>query len=220
MKTLVIAPHPDDEILGVGGTLLKRKSQGHSLAWVIVTKPSEILKWSESKIKKREEQIQKIKSEVGFDMIYQLNFLAAELSHTSLPSLIKSLSETIRDFSPEEIFFPHHGDVHSDHEIVNKAVISSSKSFRNHFLKRLIAYETLSETEYGLDKTKVFFPNLYIDISKFLEKKINLLNIYSSEIDKFPFPRSTESLISLAKYRGSSCNCLAAEAFEILKQIE
>ena len=220
MKTLVVAPHPDDEILGVGGTLLKRKSQGYSLGWLIVTKPSEILEWSDNQKQIREKQINEIKNKVGFDKLYQLDFYAAKLNQDSLPYLINSISKIIKDFSPEEIFFPHIGDVHTDHEIVHKAVVSSSKSFRNQSLKRLIVYETLSETEFGLEKTKAFFPNLYVDISLYLNQKIKLLNIYSSEIGKFPFPRSDESIKALAMYRGSSSNCLAAEAFQILKQIE
>ena len=220
MKTLVIAPHPDDEILGVGGTLLKRKSQGHELAWVIVTKPSKLLNWSSSQISNRQSQIKEISKKIGFDKVYKLDFPAAGLSQETIPLLINSINKSINDFCPDEIFFPHIGDVHSDHQIIHKAVISSTKSFRNSYLKRLIVYETLSETEYGLDKSKVFFPNLYIDISNFLTKKINLIKIYSSEIEKFPFPRSEEAIKSLAKYRGSSCNCFAAEAFEILKQIE
>ena len=220
MKTLVIAPHPDDEILGVGGTLLKRKSQGHKLAWVIVTKPSSVLDWSEKQISKRKAQIKDITNKLDFDKVYQLDFPAASLTQDYLPSLIKSIDQTIKDFSPNEVFFPHIGDVHSDHKIIHKAVLSASKSFRNSKLKRLIVYETLSETEYGLDRSKVFFPNLFIDITKFLDQKINLMKIYSSEIEDFPFPRSKESIKSLAKFRGTSCNCLAAEAFEILKQIE
>ena len=220
MKTLVIAPHPDDEILGVGGTLLKKKSQGHKLAWVIVTKPSEILNWSSTQISERKSQIKLIQNSIGFENVYELDFPAAKLSQDHIPLLIKAIDETIKDFSPDEIFLPHIGDVHTDHQIVHKAVISTTKSFRNANLKRLIVYETLSETEYGLDKSKVFFPNLYIDISNFLDQKINLIRVYSSEVDNFPFPRSFESIKSLAKFRGSSCNCLAAEAFEILKQIE
>lgn len=220
MKTLVIAPHPDDEILGVGGTLLKRKSQGHQLAWVIVTKPSKILNWSSIQISNRQSQIKEISKQIGFDEVYQLDFPAAGLNQETIPFLIKSINKSINHFCPDEIFFPHIGDVHSDHQIIHRAVISATKSFRNPYLKRLIVYETLSETEYGLDKSKVFFPNLYIDISNFLIKKINLMKIYNSEIEKFPFPRSEECIKSLAKYRGSSCNSLAAEAFEILKQIE
>ncbi len=220
MRTLVIAPHPDDEILGVGGTLLKRKSEGHKLAWVIITKPGEGLKWSNEKILKRENQIIDITNKIGFDKVYQLNFSAATLSELSIPTLIKAISQTITNFSPNEIFLPHLGDVHSDHKVVHNAVISSTKSFRVDSIKRLIAYETISETEYGLDRSKAFFPNLYVDISHFLDQKLNLMDIYTSEVDNFPFPRSREAILSLARYRGSSCYCSAAEAFEILKQIE
>ena len=185
-----------------------------------MTKPSSVLDWSEKQISKRKAQIKDITNKLDFDKVYQLDFPAASLTQDYLPSLIKSIDQTIKDFSPNEVFFPHIGDVHSDHQIIHKAVLSASKSFRNSKLKRLIVYETLSETEYGLDRSKVFFPNLFIDITKFLDQKINLMKIYSSEIEDFPFPRSKESIKSLAKFRGTSCNCLAAEAFEILKQIE
>ena len=80
--------------------------------------------------------------------------------------------------------------------------------------------ETLSETEFGLDKKKTFSPNLFVDISSYLDKKIDLIKVYSSEIGDFPFPRSLESIYSLSKYRGSSSGFFAAEAFEILKSRE
>ena len=118
------------------------------------------------------------------------------------------------------IFFPHLGDLHSDHEIVQKSAISSSKSFRNKNIKRILAYETITETEYGLDRSKIISPNLFVDISEWISRKIELCNIYKSEINNFPFPRSETALLSLARFRCSSCNYAAAEAFEILKLIE
>ena len=152
--------------------------------------------------------------------MYKLGLPSAELDQQPFSNIVGSISNIIKTFSPDEIFIPHLGDVHSDHEIVHNAVISSTKTFRCPFIKRLIAYETISETEYGLDRSRSFIPNLYIDISNYLDKKIDLLGIYSSEMGPFPFPRSKEAVISLARFRGSNCNCKAAEAFEILKQIE
>ena len=119
-----------------------------------------------------------------------------------------------------QIFIPHAGDVHSDHGIVNRAVISSSKSFRHPYVQRLITYETISETEYGLDKAKIFSPNLFVDITKYIDQKLQALEIYKNEIGEFPFPRSKEALLSLAKYRGATSGVKFAEAFEILKFIE
>ncbi len=218
MKTLVIAPHPDDEILGVGGTLLRRKNEGFELGWIIVTSP--ILKndWDKNKIQMRNIEINKVKKKLGFKNIYELNHPTTKLSEISFTEIVDSISKAIDDFKPQEIFLPHLGDVHTDHEIVHKAVISSTKTFRKPFIKKLIAYETLSETDFGLDK--VFSPNLYIDISNFLEAKLNILKIYESELSDFPFPRSIEAVKSLAKVRGATSGFLAAEAFEILKSVE
>tara|TARA_Y100000739_G_C20547232_1_gene436459 strand:+ start:539 stop:1201 length:663 start_codon:yes stop_codon:yes gene_type:complete len=220
MKTLVIAPHADDEILGVGGTLLKRKSEGHELGWLIVTKPNNLVNWTDLKVQNREKEIENIKNNIPFDKLYQLDYFATELDQKPFSNIVNDFTSIINSFEPQEIFVPHFGDVHSDHEIVHKAAISSSKSFRNKNIKRILAYETISETEYGLDRSKIFSPNLYVDISEFIARKLELLNIYKSEINNFPFPRSKTALLSLARFRGSSCNCEAAEAFEILKLIE
>ena len=128
-----------------------------------------------------------------------MQYESGSLDLVPLGNLINSISDIITRFKPEEVFFPHGGDVHSDHVIVNKAVISASKSFRQPFIKRLISYETISETEFGLDRSRMFSPNLYIDITKFINQKIEALEIYKNEIGEFPFP-SKEALISLAKY--------------------
>ena len=220
MKILIVAPHPDDEILGVGGTILKRKFQGYKIGWLIITRPGSNLGWDNNRINQRNLEIKKIKELMGFDEVFKLQYESGSLDLVPLGNLINSISDIITRFKPEEVFLPHGGDVHSDHVIVNKAVISSSKSFRQPFIKRLISYETISETEFGLDRSRMFSPNLYIDITKFINQKIEALEIYKNEIGEFPFPRSKEALISLAKYRGTSSGMNYAEAFEILKSIE
>ena len=120
---------------------------------------------------------------------------------------------------PDEIFVPHLGDVHSDHKIISDIISTCTKNFRFSFIKSILAYEVLSETNFNLNKKNYFKPNYYEDISKFLDKKIKAMKIYKSEIKKFPFPRSQETIKSLAKVRGSEISTKAAEAFEILKKI-
>ena len=218
MKTLVIAPHPDDELLGVGGTLLKRKSQGCSVAWLIFTEPSITLNWSSDQIKQRTDQIKRIRDFIGFEKVYQLRFPAAELETLPYGTMISRLKECIDDFQPEEVFMPHSGDIHSDHAVVAKCTESACKSFRAPFVKKVLSYETLSETEQSYEVS--FRPTVFINIEKELEKKIKALQIYRSELKDFPFPRSVEAIQSLARYRGCSSGYLAAEAFAVHRMLE
>tara|TARA_B100001989_G_C24505475_1_gene447297 strand:+ start:363 stop:1025 length:663 start_codon:yes stop_codon:yes gene_type:complete len=219
MKTLVIAPHADDEILGAGGTLFKRNSKKtNSIYWLLITMPSEP-EYEKKFILKREKQIKKIIKFVKFKGFYNLELKPTELDKIPKKKLIKKITEVINTVKPDEIFVPHLGDVHSDHKIISDIISTCTKNFRFSFIKSILAYEVLSETNFNLNKKNYFKPNYYEDISKFLDKKIKAMKIYKSEIKKFPFPRSQETIKSLAKVRGSEISTKAAEAFEILKKI-
>ena len=219
MKSLVISPHPDDEVLGAGGTLFKRKKnqKNNILYWIIVTK----LKpgTSKKKILSRTNEIKKITKLFGFKEVFQLNFITTELNSSSKKKLISNFSDIFNKTKPDELFVPHFSDVHSDHKIVSEVISSSTKNFRYPFIKKILAYEVLSETDYNLNRRKIFFPNYYEDISKFLSKKKNAMKIYKSEIKKFPFPRSIKTIDALARLRGSQIGKNAAESFEILREI-
>jgi LmbE family N-acetylglucosaminyl deacetylase len=218
VNILVVAPHPDDEVLGVGGTLLRYKSEGHSLAWLIVTKVPDEFGWSEERTRKREVELSEVERFFCFDRVYKLDFPSTQLDTVPVGSLVKGMSDVISEFSPDEIYIPHLGDVHTDHQIVHKAIMSCTKAFRYPCVKRVLVYETLSETDFGLELGAQFVPNVFVDISEFLEKKLQAMEIYASEMGAFPFPRSVLSIRSLAHYRGSSSGFAAAEAFQLLRE--
>jgi LmbE family N-acetylglucosaminyl deacetylase len=218
MRTLVVAPHPDDEVLGVGGTLFRRKSEGAELAWLIISSISTAAGWDAKQVKERETEIENITSIFGFNSVYQLGFSTRELDKVPQLEIIGKVSNAFSDFQPEEIFVPHWTDVHSDHRLTFDAVASCVKWFRNPYVKRVLAYETLSETDFALTRDKKFDPNVFIDIEKYLDKKISAMKIYSSELSDFPFPRSVENIRALAKIRGSASGFNSAEAFELLRE--
>tara|TARA_A100001388_G_C28744186_1_gene488535 strand:+ start:466 stop:1137 length:672 start_codon:yes stop_codon:yes gene_type:complete len=223
MKTLVLAPHPDDELLGCGGTLLKKYSKGQTIGWILVTDIKEESGWSREMVYERHIEIESVRNSLGIkkENFFSLGFPTTELDVIPLKDIILKVSSAIKQFQPEELLLPHPGDVHSDHSISFQAAHACTKSFRYSFLKRVLTYETLSETEFGIDpRYNVFNPNLFIDISKELEKKVDLLKIYKSEMGQFPFPRSIEAIVSKAKMRGIEMGVKAAEAFTILKQYE
>lgn len=218
MKTLVIAPHPDDETLGVGGTLLRRKSEKAKVAWLIVSGISVESGWSAEKVGERDDEIKRVGELFGFDETFVLDFPTTRLDQLPMSDLVAGISQVFKSFEPEEIFVPHPSDVHTDHSVVFHAVASCTKWFRYPHIKRVLAYETLSETDFGLGTDKGFCPNVFVDIEQFLDQKLRAMEIYKSEVGAFPFPRSHEAIRALAAVRGVAAGFKAAEAFQLLRE--
>lgn len=217
-KTLVIAPHPDDEVLGVGGTLLRRKAEGAKVAWLIVTCMSTKNGWNEEKVRQRADEIQQVTALFHFDEVFELKFPTTRLDQIPMSDLVAAVSGVFTSFVPEEVFVPHPSDVHTDHRIAFDAVASCTKWFRHPSVKRVLAYETLSETDFGLGTDQSFRPNVFINIAPFLDVKLKAIDIYASELGAFPFPRSHEAIRALATLRGAASGFEAAEAFELLRE--
>lgn len=219
-KVLVVAPHPDDETLGCGGTLLKHHDKGDEIHWLIVTHMFEEQGFSKFKIKKRDQEVKNVANLYRFHSTHKLKYPTSELEIIKLGKLIGGISEVVKKVQPEIIYVPYPGDVHTDHEIVFNATIACTKSFRYPFVKKVLAYETLSETDFGINPDhNGFRPNLFVDISKYLDKKIEIMKVFESEIGDFPFPRSEKAIRSLAAVRGAACGAQAAESFMILREI-
>lgn len=217
MKTLVVAPHPDDETLGVGGTLLRRKNEGSTLGWLIMTGINVENGWSTQKIRQREIEIEQITELFGFDSVFELDFPSTRLDVVPRGVLVNAVAKVFEAFEPNEIFVPHAMDIHSDHRVTFDAVASCTKWFRTPSIKQVLAYETLSETDFSLASCHRFSPNVFINIEGQLAGKLQAMNTYSSEMGEFPFPRSNEAISALASLRGASSGFKAAEAFELLR---
>lgn len=217
MNTIVIAPHPDDEVLGVGGTMLRRKAEGARVAWLIVTEINSEA-WSEEKTKQRSDEIKRVTKLFGFDSVFELNFPTTQLDCVPISDLVSAISSVFKSFEPEEVFVPHPSDIHTDHRLVFDAVASCTKWFRYPSVKRVLAYETLSETDFGLGVSQAFRPNVFINIEHYLDHKLRAMDIYSSELGIYPFPRSHEAIRALATIRGVASGFKAAEAFELLRE--
>jgi len=218
MKTIVVAPHPDDEVLGAGGTLLRRKAEGSVVAWLIVTSISATSGFSDEKTRQRADEITRITELFGFDAVFELNFPTTQLDQIPMSDLVKAISGVFKSFEPDEVFVPHPADVHTDHGVVFKAVAGCTKWFRYPSVKRVLAYETLSETDFALGTTQSFCPNVFVNIESYLEDKLRAMDIYASELGTFPFPRSHEAIRALATLRGAASGFKAAEAFELLRE--
>jgi len=215
-KILVIAPHPDDETIGCGGTLLRHRDNGDEISCVIVTKLKTNAQWTKQAVVAKENEIEKVKKIYQFKSFDRFDFVPTELDKMPFNSLVSKISNLFDKLKPEVIYIPNINDVHTDHQIVSKAVMSSSKWFRSHSIRKIKMYETLSETNFNFSENNDFNPNVFVEITKYLEKKIEICKCYATEFRKHPFPRSEESIRSLAKLRGSQSGFEAAESFKLV----
>ncbi len=219
-KILVVAPHPDDETLGCGGTLLKHKKNGDQIYWMIVTNIHNGDVWTKEKVQARQEEIDQVSQMYGFEKTFKLDFPTTMLDTIPMADLISAISKVIQDVEPVSVYIPNKSDIHTDHQIAFKAIMSCTKSFRYSFIKRMFMYECLSETEFSPAlPADIFVPNVFVDITKFLEEKIKIMKLYQDEMGTFPFPRSEENIRALARYRGAAVVVEAAEAFVLLKEV-
>jgi LmbE family N-acetylglucosaminyl deacetylase len=220
MRVLVISPHPDDETLACGGTILKHKDEGDEIYWLIITNVDIKNGWDKNIVEERQKEIETVAGMYGFEKIFKLDYPTAKLDTLSIQEIIKSVSEVILGIKPEIIYLPNRSDVHTDHQITFKAAYSCTKNFRYPFIRKILMYETLSETEFAPALPgSIFIPNFFVDITNYFEKKLEIFKIYKSEVMNYPLPRSLNSIKALARYRGSQIGVEYAEGFMLVREI-
>jgi LmbE family N-acetylglucosaminyl deacetylase len=220
-KVIIISAHPDDETLGAGGTILKHKENGDEVHWLIVTNVFESEGFSNERVLSRKQEIEEVSKLYSYNKVYNLGYPTMKLNDTILFELVNKISHIFQELEPEIIYVMNRSDAHSDHRIVFDAVMSCTKSFRYPFVKKVLMYECLSETEFApILPERVFQPNYFVDISNFIEKKIEIMKIFDSELGDHPFPRSIKNIEALATFRGATVGVLYAEAFQMIKYID
>ena len=216
MKILAIAPHPDDETLGCGGILFKHKAEGDEIYWLIVTGISEDTGWANDAVIKRDNEMNAVSKKYGFSDVFNLRLPTTKIDTLPLSDLIGKITNVYNNIKPDVIYIPFAYDVHTDHQIIAKALQSTFKWFRYPHIKKVYMYETPSETEFNFVENRVFRPNVFINISQYLGNKIETMKIYDGEMGDFPFPRSEKAIRSLAALRGSQSGFESAEALELV----
>lgn len=220
-NVIVVSAHPDDETLGVGGTILKHVANGDNVYWLIVTNVFENQGFSKERVESRQLEISKVEKMFGFKGTFLLNYPTMTLSSSSLIKMVPEISKVFSEVKPEIIYTLNRSDAHSDHRVIFDAVMACTKSFRYPFIKQILMYECISETEFAPALVeRAFVPNYFIDISDYLDRKNEVMEIFSSELGQHPFPRSKENIKALAHFRGASVGVKYAEAFQLLKFID
>ena len=219
-SALVIAPHPDDEVLGCGGTIARLAADGARVDVAIVTRGMPPA-YSDQQVADVRAEADAAHRRLGVAETHFLDFPAAGLDRVPQADINRAMRQLITHIRPQTLFIPFIGDIHADHQIVFNAAMVASRPGDELRPDRILAYETLSETNWSAPYlTPAFVPNFYTDITGFLEAKTAAFGCYASQCRAFPNERSVQSLEALAALRGSCVNVPAAEAFVLVREIE
>ncbi|MEM7746920.1 MAG: PIG-L deacetylase family protein [Pseudomonadota bacterium] len=220
-SVLIVAAHPDDEVLGCGGTAARHVAEGSSVA-VQFLSDGETARGSHlaSKVQSRKDAARQACSALGIDQIRFGDFSDNQLDSIPMLQVVQVIETAISKYQPDLVYTHHRGDVNIDHEIANRAVLTACRPLPNSSVTCIRAFEVLSSTEWATASfTPSFQPNLYVDISKHLSRKLAVMQHYADELRPFPHSRSTEGIEALARYRGISAGVAAAEAFFVEREI-
>lgn len=231
-KILVICSHPDDEILGCGGAISRHISEG-DIVKVIYTHEGSSSRFDtnsknqitqkkiKTEINRRELMAHKVSKMLKFNIIKFYRNQNLVNINFDLLKLVKSLIKEINYFKPKVIYTHHEFDLNEDHRLTFKATINACRPNKTHMVKEIYSFETPSATEWAdtFYKNK-FSPNFFINIEKFIKKKIDAMRIYGLEMRKYPHTRSKEYLTALSIFRGGAVYLKNAEAFQIIRKIK
>lgn len=226
MKVLIIAAHPDDEVLGCGGTTVRLAKEGHDIYIAIMGEgiTSRFPKKEKTnvdlieKLHKSSRQASKL---LGAKDIFFYNLPDNKFDTIPLLEIVKKIENLIKKIVPKTIYTHHIGDLNIDHQMVHRSVLTATRPTIDQKVQEIYTFEVPSSTEWAFQQINpVFQPNTFVDISETLEIKLKALSSYQSEIREFPHPRSPEAIRSIAWRWGSVSGCEAAEAFELIRAVK
>jgi N-acetylglucosamine malate deacetylase 1 len=215
---LVICAHPDDETLGLGGTIAIHTKKGEKVNLLVFT-DGELARGGESKsILNRQKELEKACSILGVKNVICLNYEDQKLDTVPLVTLAKEIEKIIKKIKPKIVYTHFHGDLNQDHRALFHATLIASRPTPSSIIKKIICFEVPSSTEWG-NFDSSFNPNYFVNIESSLKKKMLAVKQYKNEIPIHPHPRSIKNIKNLAQIRGANVGLKYAEAFIIIREI-
>ena len=222
---LIVAAHPDDEILGCGGTMARLAREGNEVRIAILAEGMSSRYAHREDADPRQLQhlharAQQAANKVGAKEVVLCKLPDNRLDTVPLLEVVKLVEELVARFQPEVIYTHHPGDLNVDHGVVHRAVLTATRPVAGQCVKEIYAFEVPSSTEWAFQRLEPLFrPSVFVDIAETLETKIEALACYDTETRKFPHPRSTDALRAIATRWGSVAGLPAAEAFELIRSV-
>ena len=227
MNILVAAAHPDDELLGCAGTIARHAAQGDRVHIVIFAEGVTSRDSDRDTAGRRGElsELERAAAEaaqmLGAHPPRFFGFPDNRMDSRAILDVTKAVEAVVAEIKPAVVYTHHGGDLNRDHRITHEAVLTACRPLPGSPIRRLLAFETLSSTEWASESVGPGFrPRHFVDISEHLDAKLRALDCYSGEMRQFPHPRSRDAVAALAKLRGSQVGLEAAEAFDLIYDID
>lgn len=223
-NVLVVAAHPDDELLGEGGTIRRLANQGICCRAVILgegitSRANRRDDVDDADLKRLKQDAHAAAKLVGYTSIDFCDLPDNRFDGMDLLDIIKKLDVYLGKYAPDTIFTHHHGDLNIDHRRTCEAVLTACRPVGEYYVQRIYSFETPSSTEWNYTYAEPFVPNVFFDIEDTFEAKTQGMACYCSENALYPHPRSAQALRALAAYRGSNVGIQLAEGFMLLREI-
>jgi N-acetylglucosamine malate deacetylase 1 len=217
---LVVVAHPDDEVLGAGGTLARHVAQGDEVFVTFLADGVGARGDSPATAESRAAAARSAARVLGTREPRFLGFPDNRLDTLALLDIVKAIEQVIADINPDTVYTHHSGDLNIDHVICQRSVMTACRPLPQSRVRRIFAMEVVSSTEWNPDNTLLFNPTRFVDIEPTMVVKHRALEAYAEEMRPFPHARSYQALESLARWRGVSVGLTSAEAFMVLRDVE
>lgn len=222
---LVVAAHPDDEILGVGGTVARHVASGDKVYAIILgegqtSRGEHREDISQDVVKELHQNTMESAKAVGYTDVYFENFPDNRFDQVDLLDIVKAVEKKVRELKPDIVYTHYSGDLNIDHQYTARAVLTATRPIGDYCVSEIYAFETLSSSEWNFDYSAqpAFCPNVFVDITDYYANKENAMNCYVSELCEFPHPRSLKGMDVLSKTRGMAAGMERAEAFMLVRK--
>lgn len=219
MNILVISAHPDDETIGMGGTISKLRKEGHKLYWLILTRAFSP-KWSKEIVAEKLKEVGRVEKFFRFERVFHSKFKAASLGAYPQHQIIDEISKIIGLVKPEVVYMPPLLDIHDDHQITANAVLIAVRPQYKSSVQKLISYQIPVTSAFSSLKGDLQKYSSYVDISKYIDSKLTAMSFYKTELMNPPHPRSLDSIKIFARERGIVSGFEFAEVFSIVIEKE
>lgn len=225
-RVLVIAAHPDDEVLGVGSTVARHVKNG-DVATCLILGEGQTSRFTEREaagqgiIEELHKDTLLAAKELGYESVHFANLPDNRFDHVDLLDIVKIVEKEIREFQPNMIYTHYAGDLNIDHQLTYRAVLTATRPIHPYTVKEIYTFETLSSTEWNFTSDRRgFCPNVFHDIEDFFQNKIKAMKHYKSELCEFPHPRSLRAMEIQAQRWGSVVGRNYVEAFELVRKVD
>jgi LmbE family N-acetylglucosaminyl deacetylase len=219
LRVLVIAAHPDDEVIGAGGTIARHVAEGDTVFWCVVTQGCPPFRTDEQ-LSKARDQVRAVQKVLGIEDVFFCGFPTVQLNTIPYRKLSSALQAVVDEVQPSTVYTTPSSDLNLDHRLVHDCTLVAARPLPGCPVRRLLAYEIGLTARFGQPSgSSLFVPNVFVDISDYLDKKLEAMSCYETQLRDPPHPRSLEGLRLLAEERGLSVGLVAAECFQLIREL-